>query len=576
MVVRFRSPDDKPYGCFHPRSRYHGFRVGRVYWSTVAQYCLAERLASPKDREHVRTQARDPEHAEELGASMPTLEGWQDQAEEVLRRALLHCFEQNLSIRAVLVATGDAPIEADLDDPVLGVGPDGRGENRLGRALVETRAIVRRRAEDAEAIQCHHQEPEEVRLACEHLLAAREKPRRFHRRFTGQGSAYDLVCPACFEALPAPPPLRKICDGCHEDLHDGDRGPDAGAPAFPERATNLRFEHAMVRLPGLAPEEVIAIAPIAREAGAWLMLDRGGRLHRADLARGRSESGGAAPGDAVDFGAALTLCAAPDGRFVAIAEREGRRAVVLEPATGRVTMRVLRDDYHEEHCPFPIAFFAIGERLYLAHATAWNRLDASDPATGACLTERTPPPAGPGESIPAHSLDYFHADLVLSPDGERVIDNGWVWHPCGVVRTFSMRRWVEENVWESEDGPSVKDLCSRLYFWGGPVAWLDATTVAVWGHGDDDRLLTPGARVFDVVTGEEVRSFAGPLPGFACVPPYLVAYDAAQGASVWDVATGERLARDASLCPIAQHPSSRELITSVPGEGFRVSRLVGL
>jgi hypothetical protein len=121
----------------------------------------------------------------------------------------------------------------------------------------------------------------------------------------------------------------------------------------------------------------------------------------------------------------------------------------------------------------------------------------------------------------------------------------------------------------------VQDLCCREYYWGGPVAWLDATSVAVWGLGDDDRLLTPGARVFNVVTGEEIRSFAGPAQGFASQPPYLIAFDNGSGTSVWDVATGERLARDPGLCPIEQHPASRELISRAPGEGFRVSRLVG-
>lgn len=125
VVIRFRSPDEVPHGCFHPRSRYHGFRVEGTYWSTVTQYCLAQRLASPKDREHIRTQARDPEHAEAMAASMPAIDGWQDQAEEALRRALLLSFEQNLWIRAVLVATGDQPIVAELEAPVLGVGSDG-------------------------------------------------------------------------------------------------------------------------------------------------------------------------------------------------------------------------------------------------------------------------------------------------------------------------------------------------------------------------------------------------------------------------------------------------------------------
>lgn len=572
MPIRFRSPDDQPHGCFHPQSRFHGFREDGVYWSTVSQYCLGKRLAKPEDRERVRTQVRDAAEAEALAATLPSIDGWEARAEEVLKRALLLSFEANLPIRAVLVATGDEAIEAELDDPVLGIGPDGRGANVLGRALMETRAIVRRRAEDPEAIQCEHQEPEEVRRACEHLLATPTAWKRpFHRRFTGKWSEYDLVCPGCFEALPSAPPLRTICGECFEGLHAGLRGADAGAPQFPERSTDLRFEHRMVRPAGLAVDDVIAMAPVPREAGVWIMLDKEGRLYRVDLARGVAEAGGSAPDDAVDRGVPLILRAAPDGRLAAIAELKGRRAAVLEPATGRVTMGLLRDNYRQEHCPFPIAFFEVGGRLLLAHATAWNRLDVSDPATGALVSDRTRAPG----AQPDHYLDYFHADLVLSPDGERVIDNGWVWGPAGVVVAFSLKRWVEENAWESEDGPSVKQLCCRHYYWGGPVAWLDATTVAVWGLGEDDLLLTPGARVFDVVAGEELRSFAGPAAGFASVPPYLVAFDEERGAGVWDVETGERLAVDPTLCPTAQHPGSRELITRVLGEGFRVSRLVG-
>jgi hypothetical protein len=438
---------------------------------------------------------------------------------------------------------------------------------------METRDSVRRRASDPEAIQCEHQDPEAVRLACEHLLADGAWNRAFHRRFTGQGSDYDLICPACFAAVPAPPPLRKICGDCHESLHSGSRGPDAGAPVFPERATGLRFEHRSVRIPGLDEAAIIAVTPIPLEPSIWLMLDKSGYLHRVDLARGRSEAGGAVPDDAIDRGVALTLRAAPDGRLAAIAELEGRRAVVIEPATGRVTMRILRDNYHEKHCQFPIAFFALGGRLHLAHATAWNRLDVSDPATGELLTARHIAPYEK-DARPEHYLDYFHADLIPSPDGERVIDNGWVWHPSGCVRAFSLRRWVEENPFESEDGPTVKELCWREYYWGGPVAWLDATTVAVWGLGDDDWLLTPGVRIFNVVTGEEIRSFAGPAQGLASEPPYLLAFDSASGTSVWDINTGERLARDPGLCPIERHPASGELLTRAPGEGFRVSRLV--
>ena len=83
--------------------------------------------------------------------------------------------------------------------------------------------------------------------------------------------------------------------------------------------------------------------------------------------------------------------------------------------------------------------------------------------TGRLLTERTyaPPPGGKGR--PEHYLDYFHGTLAVSPDQQWIVDDGWVWAPAGIPRTWNFRRWIEENPWESEDGPSVRWLCQR---WG--------------------------------------------------------------------------------------------------------------
>ncbi len=160
MPIWFSTPDDEPYGCFHPASRFHGFREHGVYWSTVAQYCLAQELVSADHRERVRMHARDPAHAIELARDLPRVPDAAARALAALPHALRLSFESNLGVRAVLVATGDQPIEARLgDDAVLGVGLDGRGANRLGRALEEVRALVRVRALDPEAVQCIHQDP---------------------------------------------------------------------------------------------------------------------------------------------------------------------------------------------------------------------------------------------------------------------------------------------------------------------------------------------------------------------------------------------------------------------------------
>jgi hypothetical protein len=83
----------------------------------------------------------------------------------------------------------------------------------------------------------------------------------------------------------------------------------------------------------------------------------------------------------------------------------------------------------------------------------------------------------------------------------------------------------------------------------------------------------PAARLFDARTGEEVRRFLGPARGFAFVAPWLVAFDEERGAAAWDPATGERVAVDTTLRPIASHPASGELV-SIDGDALRVTRVV--
>lgn len=595
MPLRFSSPEGEPYGCFHPDSRAHGFREDGAYWPTVTQYLLARGLAEAKDREQVRMNARDPDHARAMAAAMPRLPDADALVAGALGHALQRAFETNLAARAVLLSTGDARLEADLgDDAVLGVGVDGRGENRLGAALEAVRVVARARAERVNEIQCEHQgedSPGATGHVCACLLATRAShgnPRRYHRRFTGVGATYELICPACRDALPAAPPLRVLCRSCFEGYLGAERLADVGAPAFRSRASGLRFAHRLVTFAGLAADDVLAATPVARLPHVWLALRRDGALVRLDLARGAAEVGGRVDAGAIDLAGSIELHVSPGGGLAVVGESKGRRALVLEPATARVLRALERDDYHPEHCRYPLGLFELDGRVLLVHATAWNRLDVMDPRTGERLTERASPSSPSTGGRAEHYLDYFHAGLVVSPDGERVIDNGWIWHPWGEVRAFSLRRFTLENRWESEDGESVRALAGRSYYWDGPVAWLDARTVAVWGDGDDDTNLTPAARLFDVETGEERGSFAGPAQGFAVVRDRLVAFDASgasgvsAGISAWDWRTGERLAHDpgfaaafATASVIAAHPRSQEILSRADGGSFRVSELVG-
>jgi ribA/ribD-fused uncharacterized protein len=575
MAITFSSPEDQPYGCFANDAPYVGFHEDGAYWPSVEHYIQAKRFASPEDIERIRA-ARTPADAIALGQATagPLVPDWELRARAVMLHAVQRKFEANLGLRALLVGTFDEPIEAHLADPERGTGPDGAGRNELGRILEEVRAVVRRRAQDGAAVQCEHQDASEIGLACEHLIDNRGTVRRYYRRFTGQGTVFDAVCPACRSALvEREPPLRKLCSDCFEAFLNGYREGDLGSPAIRERPTPLDLAYEVVHIEGLPQGPLADLQPMQDEPGAFLALTRAGELLRVDLGRRAASSSGRLPDAAVDMSGEINLRPSRDGRLAAVVEAHGRRGVVLELGSGRVRMELLRDDYHIKHTRFPVAFFELDGRLLLAHGTAWNRLDVSDPWTGLRLTERGPTSDQQSEPRADHGLDYFHGALLVSPDGEWVIDNGWVWAPFGIVRTFSLRRWVDENLWESEDGASGKDLCARGYYWDGPVCWLDARTVAVWGLGDDDLLLAPGVRVFDVGSGEELRSFSGPAEGLV-FDEHLFSFAPAHGISAWDVITGDRIRFDPGFCPSGYHPGARCFFALEQDGSVRIARLV--
>jgi len=69
---------------------------------------------------------------------------WQQAKVDVMRAALRAKFTQHAAARALLLATGSAPlVEASPNDYVWGEGLDGTGENLLGKLLMELREELR-------------------------------------------------------------------------------------------------------------------------------------------------------------------------------------------------------------------------------------------------------------------------------------------------------------------------------------------------------------------------------------------------------------------------------------------------
>jgi hypothetical protein len=103
------------------------------------------------------------------------------------------------------------------------------------------------------------------------------------------------------------------------------------------------------------------------------------------------------------------------------------------------------------------------------------------------------------------------------------------------------------------------------------MCWLDPTTVAIGGIGDESDEMTDGARIFDVTQLEPSRSdkwignyarelgaFPGPGGRFFGDGERLFAAGEA-GLSCWHVATGERRDFVEGFGPTRHHRGAREL-----------------
>ena len=145
------------------------------------------------------------------------------------------------------------------------------------------------------------------------------------------------------------------------------------------------------------------------------------------------------------------------------------------------------------------------------------------------------------------------------------------------------------NEWESEDGPTTRDLAYQDV-WDEPVCWIDNVTLAYWGWsnggwGCNDEYILPAAIFVDVRDGKQLQRLLGPnvRQSVSWAPRRLVesfffdqylfaVHD--EGTTVWDIASGECLLADPQVKPWRYHPDSKEFIEITP-TGFRVSTLVG-
>ena len=420
---------------------------------------------------------------------------------------------------------------------------------------------------------CPHEPGDAFGRACPHVFL--EPDDEHNIAFTEQGITYDLVCAKCAHFLEEEKrDFVYLCEMCFYFI-EGTGGHEEnifGKPQIRERETQLQFTHRMVTLQGWGNRKLLCLQPENDVTGSqWIALAATGELFRLDFDQNTATSLMQLPDECVDLNQEVALYLSSKSKFAAVVNVKGEKGCVVDLGNKRVTMSLYRGDYHNKHCTFPIAFFESDSRILLVHGTTWNRLDISDPQTGEILTKREQPVYA--ENKPSeHYLDYFHCGLTISPDNQWIVDNGWVWAPVGIVRSWSLQQWISSNVWESEDGNSVRDLCNRNYFWDGPCCWINERTLAVWGFGGDDEFMIPAVQLFDLESGKRTRWFAGPQ-GELTFDKYLFSTSQEYGTSVWDIETGERLHHAKDFQFVSYHRGAKQFISYESSGHLQISCL---
>jgi len=430
-------------------------------------------------------------------------------------------------------------------------------------------------------IACGHEKTPFGDPLCTHIRNCRTRWFKSVRWLIGDGLKTEIVCVPCADDREKGRQVNvePVCEECYQYLTDEivDMVECRGKPGIltrPEVFNGTLNNSALPKQIGT----IVDIAPIDQERrSVWLMLAESGDIIRWDADTGDwlhlgSADVHAEPGLESSGRQFLKrrLHASGDGNFVAVVNDCGRYGQVMDLSSGKVTLALDGGKYHPETVPFSVAFAEAHGRIVAIHRTGWNRLDVSDPATGELLTERDPTDLRHGDQ---HYLDYFHGALYVSPSGAYIVDDGWVWGPFGVPSAWSIDRWLTENVWESEDGPTKKYLCQRAYYWDGAFTWIDEKHIAVGGIGEDDILMIDGALIFDItppidldashsrgiVWASELKAFPGPAGVFFSDGTRLFSSDKT-GLSRWDLGDGARTGQIPDFRPMRHHRGAHELI----------------
>jgi len=146
MTIYFYKVGD-PYGCFSNFSP-HPIDLKGQQWLTSEHYYQAHKFVGTSNEFLVATiQAqKTPEEAAALGRDprFTLRRDWAQVKTRIMWEAVQAKFLTHLDIQAILLSTGDQEIVEDSPtDPYWGCGRDRRGQNQLGKILMQIRQEIR-------------------------------------------------------------------------------------------------------------------------------------------------------------------------------------------------------------------------------------------------------------------------------------------------------------------------------------------------------------------------------------------------------------------------------------------------
>jgi ribA/ribD-fused uncharacterized protein len=152
QAIRFYSNSEtfKELSNFFPAK----FTIDGKTYATVEHYFQAMKFPNnPAFQDQIIAQ-KTPAGAKKMGATkvIPLRPDWDEVRDEVMAKALRAKFTQNESLKTLLLSTDENQLEeASPTDAYWGTGKNGKGQNRLGKLLMELRAELS--AESASAAE---------------------------------------------------------------------------------------------------------------------------------------------------------------------------------------------------------------------------------------------------------------------------------------------------------------------------------------------------------------------------------------------------------------------------------------